>query len=308
MTELTEADKAALRPLWDEALAEVRAAEAIAADPITSAATGLVHLEGGWRALGKLWRLKSNEAEGIGLDAEAAVRWLPEEPASLRDDTLAWLEKLRRDAVKLDEVGELRRRTQVLVMALHAAEYELFGASLSHQARRRLILAGAAAMAVAVPLAVVVWQTAPEMGEGPWIAHYYDNPRFEGDPIVQPEGNVVYDWDIGSAWAGGPVDGFSARWETCLVIDEPGPVSFLLASDDGSRLRVDGKVVVDNWGTHRHRSKGATIELQAGVHHLEVEYFEEVGEASVALHASLDGRRPTALPVRQLRRPGPDGC
>ena len=77
-----------------------------------------------------------------------------------------------------------------------------------------------------------------------------------------------------------------------------------LVSDDGARLLVDGNVVIDNWGVHERRSRGAQVQLQPGRVHLRVEYFDERGPAMVALAASFDGEPPAAIPVRMLESPG----
>ena len=45
-------------------------------------------------------------------------------------------------------------------------------------------------------------------------------------------------------------DQFALRFEGALSIDAEGEYTFWLKSDDGSRLTIDGKVVVDNDGIH----------------------------------------------------------
>jgi hypothetical protein len=80
-------------------------------------------------------------------------------------------------------------------------------------------------------------------------------------------------------------------------------VPFQLVSDDGSRLYIDGKLALDNWGKHTVEARGATIALAPGEHHLRVDYVEHTDEASVALLASLDGGPPAAIPRSMLRAP-----
>ena len=45
----------------------------------------------------------------------------------------------------------------------------------------------------------------------------------------------------------------------------PGPYTFLLESDDGSRLFIDDRLVVDNDGIHPEVERTATVELSAEI-------------------------------------------
>lgn len=56
-----------------------------------------------------------------------------------------------------------------------------------------------------------------------------------------------------------------------------GPYTFHLESDDGSRLMIDGNVIIDNDGVHPEIERSTTIDLAAGPHAIAVDYFEEAG-------------------------------
>ncbi len=49
---------------------------------------------------------------------------------------------------------------------------------------------------------------------------------------------------------------------------------FRLISDDGSKLFIDSKLVIDNDGTHGTRMKEGSISLKPGKHTIEVQYFQ----------------------------------
>jgi PA14 domain len=53
-----------------------------------------------------------------------------------------------------------------------------------------------------------------------------------------------------------------------------GEHSFRLSSDDGSRLYVDDRLVINNDGVHSEVSLAAKLKLEAGVHRLRVTYFQ----------------------------------
>ena len=86
----------------------------------------------------------------------------------------------------------------------------------------------------------------------------------------------------------GRTNNFAATFESYVVLDQPSKVRFHLGSDDGSRLLVDGKLVVDVDGIHPHQTKSAEIELAAGPHKLLVEYFQGGGEWTVDLQWESD--------------------
>lgn len=68
-----------------------------------------------------------------------------------------------------------------------------------------------------------------------------------------------------------------------LDVDEAGEYGFRLASDDGSRLSINGEVVVDHDGLHGSEVMDGTVELSAGRHELEVDFFQAGGGATLAL-------------------------
>ena len=72
-------------------------------------------------------------------------------------------------------------------------------------------------------------------------------------------------------------DHFAFRYTGKLRIDKPGKYNFYLNSDDGSRLFLDGSLVVDNDGRHIPEMVAGTIRSTAGNHDLEVQYFEHDG-------------------------------
>jgi len=57
-------------------------------------------------------------------------------------------------------------------------------------------------------------------------------------------------------------------------IEKPGVYSFALTSDDGSRLLIDDRLVVDNDGIHASATKFGDVELSGGIHRIHVEYFQ----------------------------------
>ena len=57
------------------------------------------------------------------------------------------------------------------------------------------------------------------------------------------------------------MDHFSGEWSGKIKIDKAGEYTFATISDDGSRLFINGKQVVDNWGLHGNRKRTGKVEL-----------------------------------------------
>ena len=94
-------------------------------------------------------------------------------------------------------------------------------------------------------------------------------------------------------YSGGPTDNFAARYTASFTVEKTGYYSFYLTSDDGSKLLVDGKSVVNGDGLHSVTEASGSIYLTGGSHSLQVQYFEATGDATLDLDWSgpLFGRQ-----------------
>jgi hypothetical protein len=72
-------------------------------------------------------------------------------------------------------------------------------------------------------------------------------------------------------------------------------------SDDGARLWVDGRPLVDDWTVRGSRERTGTIALEAGRRYdLRLEYFQVVATARVSLLWSSPSQKKEVIPARQL--------
>lgn len=76
---------------------------------------------------------------------------------------------------------------------------------------------------------------------------------------------------------GGKADGFATRQSASILIPSGGRYTFYTTSDDGSRLYIDGEEVVNNDGLHGMSQASGEIRLDAGLHEITVNYFENGG-------------------------------
>jgi hypothetical protein len=88
---------------------------------------------------------------------------------------------------------------------------------------------------------------------------------------------------------------------TCFVrIPEDGVYSFFVASDDGSRLFVDNKLLVDNDGLHGMVEKKGVVALSAGLHSLMVQYFQKGGGRDFKVSVEGPKSAKLAIPASML--------
>ena len=74
---------------------------------------------------------------------------------------------------------------------------------------------------------------------------------------------------------------FALRFNTAIRIPKSGKYTFFTNSDDGSRLYLDKRLVVNNDGRHGMSEKSGTIDLPAGSHPIVVTYFNNGGGAGL---------------------------
>ncbi len=69
-------------------------------------------------------------------------------------------------------------------------------------------------------------------------------------------------------------EGFAIDYAGRFWIAEPGLYRFALTSDDGSRLYIDGQLIIDNDGAHPPVTVEGKVELAGGIHRIRVSYFQ----------------------------------
>ncbi|MFQ5924339.1 MAG: NBR1-Ig-like domain-containing protein, partial [Anaerolineales bacterium] len=80
-----------------------------------------------------------------------------------------------------------------------------------------------------------------------WRGEYYDNRKLEGDPaLIRNDTEIDFDWKLKGPGSGLPADDFSAQWSRELRFNA-GTYRFSVSVDDGARLWVDDRLVIDEW-------------------------------------------------------------
>jgi PA14 domain-containing protein/galactose oxidase-like protein/K319-like protein len=136
---------------------------------------------------------------------------------------------------------------------------------------------------------------------------YYNDPgtgtKFTTLVRTRTDPTVNFDWGTGS-----PVPGvvntqnFSVRWTGQVQAPATGNYTFSTVSDDGVRLWVNGKLLVNNWTDHAPTTNtSAPIALVAGVKYAVVmEYYERGGGAVARLRWAYPGQATQVIPQSRL--------
>ncbi|GKU30564.1 TIM-barrel domain-containing protein [Clostridium folliculivorans] len=113
---------------------------------------------------------------------------------------------------------------------------------------------------------------------------YYANNNLSGSPVLtRTDSSVNFNWGTNSPASGVPADNFSARWTGNITV---GDQDAILATtiDDGIRMYIDDKLVIDAWGPHDSSTLDANITLAKGTtHSIKLEYNEGARDALISL-------------------------
>jgi beta-N-acetylglucosaminidase len=124
---------------------------------------------------------------------------------------------------------------------------------------------------------------------GSWLAYYYDNENLSGNPvnsrvISRSDGSLVEDHGDGAPISKVPKDHFSARYVTAKRLSA-GDYLIRTRADDGIRVLVDGKKVIDRWSTSNYAEDAVKVTLSdsngSNIHWIEVQYFERTGKSRI---------------------------
>ena len=117
------------------------------------------------------------------------------------------------------------------------------------------------------------------------LGEYFANKDFKGAPLftrVDPQIDFVFPGAKPDPRM--PSTDYSIRWTGQFSVPKSGTYHLAVGSDDGSRLYIDGTLVVDNWGQHGDQYAYGKIELQAGrAYAIRIDYFQGGGDAAVHL-------------------------
>jgi len=97
---------------------------------------------------------------------------------------------------------------------------------------------------------------------------------------------------------------FCVRWSGQLLPRYSDSYTITTVSDDGIRLSIDGKKVIDNWTDHGPTEDSGTVTLESGKRYdILIEYFQGGSTACAKLLWSSSKQAQEIIPASQLFPP-----
>ncbi|HSB93653.1 MAG TPA: glycoside hydrolase family 3 N-terminal domain-containing protein [Flavitalea sp.] len=110
---------------------------------------------------------------------------------------------------------------------------------------------------------------------------YYSNLQFNGKPaVVRNDKQVQFNWTLFPPDTALTTDNYSVRWTGTLTAPSSGEFNIGIEGNDGYRLYVDEKLLVDRWNKISYTSTLVPVKFVRGKRYaLRIEFYESQGNA-----------------------------
>lgn len=139
-------------------------------------------------------------------------------------------------------------------------------------------------LAAVLLLITFVFVAQPAAAQNPtWRGQYYNNATLNGSPVfTRNDGNIAFNWGLGSPGEGINADNFSVRWATDVSLSA-GTYRFYAQADDNIRVTFNFgfQPVIDTFasGQVNQLVTGDVNVPASGVYHIQVDYREATEQA-----------------------------
>lgn len=120
-----------------------------------------------------------------------------------------------------------------------------------------------------------------------WVGYLYPKQDLSGKPIIlggtgsqTSLSTINFNWGTGQPHSLIPADKFSARFIKKASF-KTGVYQIKTWSDDGIRVYVDGRTVIDSWVDSGTDYKDVVLTLEEGIHEIKVEYYDNLENAEL---------------------------
>jgi glucose/arabinose dehydrogenase len=135
---------------------------------------------------------------------------------------------------------------------------------------------------ITTPDADTTW-TATYAPSARFTGEYFGNKNVSGTPVLtRQDPQVNFLWGPSSPDPAVPADNFSVRWSKTEYFAQ-GRYKFTTVTDDGVRLYIDNRLVIDHWQDQTDTAYEYVGDLGAGNHTIRMEYYDAGGDAIAKL-------------------------
>ena len=132
--------------------------------------------------------------------------------------------------------------------------------------------------------------------------NYYDHPDLTNFKLSRVDAQMNFNWGEAKPYPDLNNDEVSVRWTGQVQPRFSGAYTFHTQANDGVRLWVNGRLLINDWTTHSTAAeRSGTITLVARQKYdIKLEYFDFKGPASVVLLWSSPSQVKQVIPKSQL--------
>ena len=134
-------------------------------------------------------------------------------------------------------------------------------------------------------------------------AEYYNDTKLEQLVLTRTDPQINFEWKTSAIPAPGMNrDHYSVRWTGQVLTPASGNYTFTTISDDGVRLWINGKLIIDNWRDHTSETNNSEpILLQANqLYDLKLEFYNSIAEGLIRLLWAYPGQELQLIPSNAL--------
>jgi beta-glucosidase len=116
-------------------------------------------------------------------------------------------------------------------------------------------------------------------------ANYFNNLTLSGSPVVtRTDKDINFRWTLYAPDPKINLDFYSVRWTGFIQSPQTGNFKLGLEGNDGYRLYINNKLVVDNWMKQSYQTITSTVYFEKGKRYaIRIEFYEPVGNAHLKL-------------------------
>ena len=117
------------------------------------------------------------------------------------------------------------------------------------------------------------------------LGRYYAGMKFNRLGSERVDTKFDFDWKNTAPVKELPRDRFSIRWEGYFKAPKTGTYTFFLVANDGARLAIGDKTLIDEWRGRGTQNLFANkdLRLAVGWHKIRIEHFDVMGGARLML-------------------------
>ncbi len=284
--------------------------------------------------------LQTTERLGVGFESSAEVTWLAEDARFTANELseVTWPTKdvceLRNGSISAEVVTRAGKKPLLFKTAdatakITGTKFSLHRAATSTQLRvsegtvwladageRGSADVAAGQFASASDAAAPIAKAWPGDGSGIGLLGEYYNHNYQSMDTQPPayerlDARVRFQWGMGAPT---PVtqahpEHFGVRWTGFIEPRFSESYTFLLVVDDGARLWIDDRKILDAWDSNNAKNfYTQPVELRAGQRHkIRLEYCERTRQANVSMFWQSLSQPLEVVPQSQLHPPQRDG-